>query len=698
MEQILVVDDHQDITRVLADSWLPALGYRARAAHTYAAAQTTLAHNTFDLVLLDLNLPDTQGIEHVAALRQQYPDVPIILITAHGSEQFAVDAFRLGIRNYLRKPFTFEQLQQAAEDALRERRLQRENDQLTRSLRQRIHELVVLSAIGRSTTRALRLDEVLTRIVEAAIYLTEAEEGFLLLRDGEQLVVRAARTTNDARTVVLNQPIFDNAAGRVMRSLQSVRLSQGSSLRIKTDYSVQSALLVPLLAGADALGVLGVDNVARTTPFTDEQERLLLALGDYAAIAIENARLFAAKQRSEARYHDLFRNASDLLLVVDRQWRVVEANAVAPRLLERTEDELVGQPLDYLVAPAYWPHVQHRLQHVLHHEQPLAAFEVELLKGDGRRVLVELGARVFRDDNGQPLLVCALRDLTERQLQTQIAHAEKLAAIERVVAGMAHELNNPLASIAGYSQLLLRDESLSDGMREDIEHVLQQSRRAGQMVQNLLTMGQDLQLSYSPLDLSNLITSTLALPLAQPPANITVRCDLSWTLPSVLGDPYKLQHVFVHLLNNAIRAMEGKGGTLCLRTYVVDDAAQLVSPQPSSPLPTDAHGALVVIEVSDTGSGIAAHQLNRIFDPFWTTKDVGDGPGLGLSMSRGIVARHGGHVWVHSVEAQGTTVFVVLPVAPQPSTNNALPQPPTEHVVDTASGNTRPSAEHVPSS
>jgi two-component system NtrC family sensor kinase len=697
MEQILVVDDQHDITHVLADSWLPALGYRAWTAHTYAAAQTTLAHNPVDLVLLDRNLPDTHGVEHVAALRQQYPDVPLILLTEHGSEEFAVDAFRLGIRNSLIKPFTFDQLQHALQDALRERRLQRENDQLTRSLRQRIHELVVLSAIGRSVTRALRLDEVLTRIVEAAIYLTEAEEGFLLLRDGDQLVVRAARTADDARTVVLNQAIFDHTASRVMRERQPVRLEQGSHLRIKPNYWVQSALLVPLLAGVNTLGVLGVDNIARAAPFTDEQERLLLALGDYAAIAIENARLFAAKQRSEARYHDLFRNASDLLLVVDRQWRVVEANAVAPRLLDRTEDELVGQPLDYLVAPTHWPHVQSRLQHVLRHERPLAAFEVELLKGDGRRVLVELGARVFHDDNGQPLLVCALRDLTERQLQTQIAHAEKLAAIERVVAGMAHELNNPLASIAGYSQLLLRDDSLNDEVREDIEHVLQQSRRAGQMVQNLLTIGQDLQLSYSSLDMSTLVASTLGLPLAQPPANIAVRRDLSWMLPPVLGDPYQLQQVLVHLLNNAIRAMHPNGGTLRLCTYV-RDAAQITTPQPSSPLPTDPNGTLVVVEVSDTGSGIAAHQLSHIFDPFWTTKNIGDGPGLGLSMSRGIVARHGGHMWVHSVEEQGTTVFLALPVAPQPSTNNVLPQPPANDVVASAGENLHHAAKHIPSS
>ncbi len=690
MEQILVVDDHPDIARVLADSWLPALGYRAWAVHTYSTAQTALAHNTFDLVLLDLNLPDTQGTEHVAAIRQVYPDLPIILITAHGSEQMAVDAFRLGIRNYLIKPFTFEQLQHAVEAALCEQHLRRENEQLTYGLRQRIHELIVLSAIGRSITRAIELDEVLARIVEAAIHLTHAEEGFLLLREDDQLVVRAARTATDERAKILNQPIVDNAAGRVLRTRQPLRLGHGSELRIRTNYLVQSALLVPLLANPDALGVLGVNNVKNAQPFTLEQERSLAALADYAAIAIENARLFTTKQRSEARYRDLFRSAHDLLLVVDEQWRITEANAAAPRLLDRSAEELVGKPLLQLVSPAHWPPLQRRLQHVLLDEHPLVGFEVELVKHDGRRVPVEVTARVVRDDRAQPVLVCMLHDLTDRLLHTQIAHAEKLAAIERVVAGMAHELNNPLASIAGYAQLLLRDPTLRPDVRDDIEHVLQQGRRAGQMVQNLLMVGQDMQLSYSRIDLNTLISSTLAVRLAELPANITLLHDNTMALPQILGDPYQLQQVLVHVLSNALRAMQGNGGTLHIRAYAVADAAQITPPQPSSPLPTGLHGSMVMVEIRDTGTGIPPHQLGSIFDPFWTTKDVGDGSGLGLSMSRGIVARHGGHMWVHSVEGRGTTTYLALPVAPVHQDADTAPLSPSEAAA--ASPSTAPAA------
>jgi two-component system NtrC family sensor kinase len=665
MEQILVVDDHQDLTRVLAESWLPALGYHARAATTNAAAQTALAQHTFDLILLDLHMPDVQGIAHFATIRRTYPDIPVILIMGQDSEPLALEALRLGVRNYLIKPFTFEQVQQAVEDALREQRLQRQNQQLTRWLRQRIHELIVLSAIGRSVTRAIDLDEVFTRIVDAAIHLTQTEEGFLLLCDADQLVVRAARTICDERTRLLRQPMNDNTAEEVLRTRQPVRLPQrGNGHKPTTDGLVESGMLVPLLAAGEVLGVLSVNNVTHAAPLSDEQERLLIALADYAAIAIENVRLFAARQRSEQRYRDLFRNASDILLVVDPRLRVVEVNQVGSKLLGYTEHEIVEQPLQQLVAAEHWPATEQRLRRMLADRSPaIAPFELELSKYTAQRMPVELSVRLIEHDDGQPALFCSVHDLTERLLQTQIAHAEKLAAIERVVAGMAHELNNPLASIAGYTQLLLRDPGLSTEAREDIEHVLKQSHRAGQMVQNLLTIGQDLQLRYTPTDISNLISSTLDLPLPQYPNNITVARDLSTALPPVLGDPYQLQQVLLHLLNNAVHAMQPDGGTLQLRTYAVTDAGQFTIPQPSSPLPTDLGGSLVITEVIDTGSGIAAHQLGQIFDPFWTTKEVGEGPGLGLSMSRGIVAQHAGHIWVHSIAGQGTTTYLALPTA-----------------------------------
>jgi two-component system NtrC family sensor kinase len=334
MEQILVVDDHIDVARVLTESWLPAIGYQAQRS-TGSDVHTILQHDTFDLVLLDFHRADASGIERLELIRRERPDLPVILMVAPGAEKRAVEAFQLGIRNYLLKPFSFDQLQHAVEEVLREQRLARENQRLTQRLRQRIHELIVLSAIGRSVTRAVDLDEVLKRIVEAALHLTRAEEGVLLLRDGDQLRIRAAHTQRDSGMWFANESFPHHAAEQILRTWQPVRVAQ-QSLFINPVQPVQNGLLVPLLANGEILGALGIANVVRAEPFADEHERLLAALADYAAIAIENARLFAAREQSEARYRDLFRNASDLLLVVDHRWQIVEANSVAPRLLLST--------------------------------------------------------------------------------------------------------------------------------------------------------------------------------------------------------------------------------------------------------------------------------------------------------------------------------------------------------------------------
>ncbi|HEX6290005.1 MAG TPA: ATP-binding protein [Herpetosiphonaceae bacterium] len=667
MERILIVEPHRTMARLFAEHWLPALGYQVLITHSYAQSRTALASQPVDLVLLELHLPDATDLEHVAALRREFPALPVILMTAHGSERVAVEAFRLGVRNYLKKPFTVEHLQQALEAALRERRLQQEKEQLAAGLQQRVQELTVLHAVGRSLTTAKELDELLKQIVEAAIHLSQAEEGFLLLRDGNstQLTVRAAKNIGDARVQVLRLPVKESLAGQVMRTRQPVRLNRphpAQQLKLKTGYLVRSLLLVPLIAQTEALGVLGVDNVVESAAFTDAHERLLTALSDYAAIALENARLLRTSQRSEARYRDLFTHANDVFLVLDRHLRITEVNAAGPRLLGYPPELIVGQSLHTFTLAERWAYIEAQIQRCAQ-GQDVTPFELTLSKRDGERIKVEMSVRIMLDPDGEPAIFCSIRDLTERlMLQKQIAHADKLAALEHVVAGVSHELNNPLASIIGYSQLLLRDPQLPPGARSDIERIFDQGQQASRIVQGMLMFGRNSQLHRSTVDMNALIDRALEQHLTDAwPETITVARELTPRLPGILADPSQLHQVLLHLLSNAQRAMESSGGTLTIRTYAVDDLANLTIEGPTSPLPTSMHGPAVITEIRDTGVGISAHELRSIFDPFWTTKDVGQGPGLGLSMCHGMITQHRGYIWASSVPGGGTTMYLALP-------------------------------------
>lgn len=665
-ERILVIEPHRDMARLLATSWLPALGYEVLTAHSYTESRAVLASQRVDLILVEVYLPDAANLDHVTAIRQDFPAIPVMLMTAHGSEMIAVQGFRLGVRNYLKKPFTIERLQQALEDALRERRLLQEKEHLAEGLRQRVQELTVLHAVGRSITTVKDLDELLKQIIEAAIHLSQAEEGFLLLSDGNQLTVRAAKNVGDDRVQVLQLPVKDSLAGQVMRTRQPIRLSRphtAQQVKLKTGYLVRSLLLVPLIAQTQTLGVLGVDNVVASSAFSDTHERLLSALADYAAIALENTRLLQTSQRSETRYRELFTNAHDVFIVLDQDLRITEINAAGPQMLDYPQELIVGQLLGSFTVPERWSSIEAHLRLCAQSQAPTVPFELTLCKRNGGRIKVEMTVRIMPDIDGQPALFCSLRDLTERlMLQAQMAHADKLAALEHVVAGVAHELNNPLTSIIGYSQLLLRDASLSPQSREDIERMFEQGQQASRIVQGMLMFSRSSQLSRATVDMNALIDMTLEQHLADDwRANITIVRELMRDVPSILADPGQLQQVLLHLINNARRAMEHSGGVLTIRSYAVEDIARLAFDDPTSPLPANMQGPAVMIEIKDTGVGIAAHELRSIFDPFWTTKETGQGPGLGLSASHGTIAQHRGHIWASSVLGRGTTVYLALP-------------------------------------
>src|ERR1043165_115888 len=387
MEEILIIDDSQQICSMLAEYVLPELGYSSAIANTGRQGLNRLRQKLPDLILLDLQLPDISGLDLLRLIAQEGHDVPVILMTAHGSEGIAVEAFRLGARNYLIKPFSETEAQAVIDQALRERRLKREKEQLTRNLQQRVKELTVLYSIGQSVSSLLDLEELLVRIVEAAVYITRAEEGFLLLKDpnADELYLRAARNLGEQRAQRMRMPIEDTLDGPVVRTGKPIRLdkaSAGAALKVKTGFLVRAILQVPLTVGNTVIGVLAVDNQQAERTFSENDQYLLSALADYAAIAIENARLYQEIKSSEARYRDLFTNAYDLIFTLDRQLRIQSINKVAPALTGYREDDLLGRPLREIATPAAWEAAEQRFADLLM-GQSIQPFELQLRRDDG---------------------------------------------------------------------------------------------------------------------------------------------------------------------------------------------------------------------------------------------------------------------------------------------------------------------------
>lgn len=306
-ELVLVVDDSPDLISFLVDTVLPNYGYRSVSAATGAQAWQLINQKKPQVILLDMELPDTNGLDIVERLRFQGIKTPVIIMTAHGSEKTAVRAFRLGVRDYLIKPFTADQVITAIEGGLYLTRLEEEKERLTKQLQQRIQELTVLERIGQSVAAVLDLDVLLNRIVEASVYIAQADEGFLLLLDEEthELYLRAAKNLGEDRVRLLRLKVTDTLLGQVVRTGQPLRLGGAedteNKLKVVTGYLVRALLQVPLIAQDRVIGVLSVHNSTTDRAFSQNDLERLSALANYAVIALQNARLHEALKEHTAK-------------------------------------------------------------------------------------------------------------------------------------------------------------------------------------------------------------------------------------------------------------------------------------------------------------------------------------------------------------------------------------------------------------
>jgi signal transduction histidine kinase len=229
-----------------------------------------------------------------------------------------------------------------------------------------------------------------------------------------------------------------------------------------------------------------------------------------------------------------------------------------------------------------------------------------------------------------------------REAQAQLVQAEKLSAVGELVAGVAHELNNPLTSVLGYAQLLEGDPSIPEDLREYARVVVREADRARQIVQSLLTFARPQAVDREPVDVNAVVLQTLEVPRAEG-EGVRIETRLHPEPLVVLGNALQLQQVFLNIVRNALQAMRGQGGRLEITTARAADRA--------------------VVEFADSGPGIAPEHLSRVFDPFFTTKKAGEGTGLGLSLSYGIVRDHGGTIHVRNRPEGGACFTVELPLA-----------------------------------
>jgi PAS domain S-box-containing protein len=354
-------------------------------------------------------------------------------------------------------------------------------------------------------------------------------------------------------------------------------------------------------------------------------------------------------KRSEERYRSLIESADDMIYTMDKDCNILSINRYFANLIEQQDDEIVGRNILSIIEYKAPENVYSILKNVFEKFETIGL--EELVKIGAREYLLDTKYKPIMTSEGQVSTVLVIsRDITEhRRMEEQLFHTEKLASLGSLSAGVAHEMNNPIGIILGFSELLLEKFPGDSKEYKMLQVIARQGNSCQRIVENLLAFARIPEKAATETDVVediqkvvNVVTNTLLT------RKVDLKKEIKDDLPMVRGDGQQLEQVFLNIINNAVAAMGDGGGILAISAQRSND--------------------MVRISFTDTGTGIPLANKDKIFEPFFTTKKVGEGTGLGLSVSYGIVSKFGGDIRVKSQTAAeggepGTTFTVLLPVA-----------------------------------
>jgi PAS domain S-box-containing protein len=497
----------------------------------------------------------------------------------------------------------------------------------------------LLSSVLDRLSRTLAVDRM-------AIFLSTGDE------PGQFLLSKSSGFTPSARLDLsfLSVPRPEPAGHMFFENTHQVpRETEGSQEAIKR---LDLNYYIPCRAQQKTIAVLGLGKTTQGDFLSSEDVELLETLGGYLGIAIQNGRLYASLQQKVAEYErlkDFNENIVESInvgvMALDMEDRIESWNAQMEVMYAVPRWQTLTQPVQSIF-PAEFVEEFYRVR-----QNPginnLYKFRLKTPTGETRTVNVAIAPLVTRKFQVIGRLII-MDDITERiELEGQLSQADKLSSIGLLAAGVAHEVNTPLAVISSYAQMLTKQINGDAKLGPLLEKITRQTFRASEIVNNLLNFSRTSATEFSAIDLNKIITETLTLLEHQlKTSGVKVQTDLYPGLPLIHGNSGKLQQVFLNLFLNAKDAMAGKGGTLHIST---------------------ANGDSVQVNISDSGAGIEPEHINKIYDPFFTTKNVpregqSRGTGLGLSVTYGIIQEHAGKIRVDSQPGQGTTFHLEFPM------------------------------------
>jgi PAS domain S-box-containing protein len=392
--------------------------------------------------------------------------------------------------------------------------------------------------------------------------------------------------------------------------------------------------------------------------------------------AVERKRAESAARECEERFHDLFENAKDILFTLDLEGRITSLNKSAEEVMGWSRSEALQRNIKSLVAPEHFGLCGQMMRCIVN-EEPLQHFEISMLRKDGRRTLLDTSARLIRSNGKKEGVQGIARDVTERrQLENMVRQSQKLEAIGRLSGGLAHDFNNLLCVISGHAEILSERLEPTNTAIKSVAQIKKAADSAASLTRQLLAFSRKQVFHPQTLDLNAIVVESKKLLGRLIGEHIEFFTALDPTLGSVRVDPVQIEQVLVNLILNARDAMP-QGGKLTIETSNVDLEEKHESKRSLIPA-----GRYVMFAMTDTGCGMNEETQSHIFEPFYTTKELGKGTGLGLATVYGIVKQSGGFIWVYSEHGHGTTFKVYLPRVE----NSVMPLRPSRRQMDACKG------------
>ena len=527
------------------------------------------------------------------------------------------------------------------------------NAQLREQSNKFSEDLIALQELNKIISQSFNLEDIIQRIVVEGKRLAKTNQCHLfLLDDQNQFLVGSASTQKEKLDIRSLKIRFSEASTAVTAllerrviAIEDFSRDHRANSELMESLGWRAAIFAPLLTKEQALGVLVCSDESRERKFTDEEILRAETLAHQASIALENARLFQRVSRSQKEWETTFDAMQDCVSVHDTTGKVIRANVALARRLKTIPQKVIGRYCSEIYNPAGSSLSPCRHTHPLKAET-LIVEEVSLPVMGG---VFQISVSPWYDKDRRMVgSIHVAKDISnEKLLQQQLIQSEKLSAIGELISGIAHELNNPLTGVMGYSQLLQLRKDLDDRAKDNLFKINNLALRCQKIVQNLLSFARKQKPERTLSDINEILEKTVELRSYELQVNnIEITRDLDRDLPKTIADAHQLQQVFLNVLTNAEQAMlEAHGkGHLIIRTRA------------------DAPKERIIIEFVDDGPGIPESHLTRIFDPFFTTKEVGKGTGLGLSLSYGMIKEHGGNIYARSRLDQGATFVIELPI------------------------------------